>query len=90
MDNLVKAYLVLKLNRKEVEKNKTLQVALKLIDDNNIIVTGKNGQRVTGQQISVIEERQIELTSDGVVNEFMLEQEMKQIAKEYNKIYESD
>lgn len=90
LDNLVKAYLVLKLNRKEVEKNKTLQVALKLIDDNNIIVTGKNGQRVTGQQISVIEERQIELTSDGVVNEFMLEQEMKQIAKEYNKKYESD
>lgn len=90
LDNLVKAYLVLKLNRKVAEKDKTLQVALKLIDDSNIIVTGKNGQKVTGREISVIEERQIELTSDGVINEFMLEQEMKQIAKEYNKKYESN
>ena len=30
------------------------------------------------------------LNLKGVINEFMLEQEMKQIAKEYNKKYESD
>lgn len=89
LDNLVKAYLILKLNRKEAEKNKTLQTALTMVDDANVIVTGKNGQKVTGREISVIEERKIEFTSEGVVNEFMLEQEMKQIAKEYNSNHET-
>lgn len=83
-ERIISAYLVIKLNQREIKKDDALKVALKLVDDENVIVTGTNRRKVKGTEIVVTEERRIELTTEGVVNEFMLEQEMISIAKHYN------
>lgn len=86
---IIRAYLVLKIDQKEIKKDEALRMAMKLVNDENIVVTGRNGRRVKGTELAVIEERDIELTTEGVFNEFMLGQEMKEIARRYNENHET-
>ena len=81
-ENLVSAILTLKFKQKNIKKEKALDTALKIIDDDNIIIIGKNGRRIRGSQYLVSVVRKIEELKDDIFNEQEIETEMRKILKD--------
>ena len=83
-ENLISAKLTLKFKQKEINKEKSLDTALKIIDDENITVIGKNGRRIRGSEYLITAVRKIEKLESGIFNEQEIETEMRQILKDIN------
>lgn len=83
-ENLISAKLTLKFKQKEINKEKSLDTALKIIDDENITVIGKNGRRIRGSEYLITAVRKIEKLKSGIFNEQEIETEMRQILKDIN------
>ncbi|MGL4986250.1 MAG: hypothetical protein ACRC5H_03825 [Treponemataceae bacterium] len=81
-ENLVSAILTLQFKTKEINKEKALEAALKITDDDNIIITGKNGKRIKGSSYLVTAIRRIEKLKTGIFNEKEIETEMRSILKD--------
>lgn len=83
-ENLISAKLTLKFKQKEINKEKSLDTALKIIDDENITFIGKNGRRIRGSEYLITAVRKIEKLESGIFNEQEIETEMRQILKDIN------
>lgn len=83
-ENLISAKLTLKFKQKEINKKKSLDTALKIIDDENITVIGKNGRKIRGSEYLITAVRKIEKLESGIFNEQEIETEMRQILKDIN------
>lgn len=83
-ENLISAKLTLKFKQKEINKEKNLNAALKIIDDENIIIIGKNGKRIRGSQYLITAVRKIEKLKSGIFNEQEIETEMRKVLKDIN------
>lgn len=83
-ENLISAKLTLKFKQKEINKEKSLDTAFKIIDDENITVIGKNGRRIRGSEYLITAVRKIEKLESGIFNEQEIETEMRQILKDIN------
>lgn len=83
-ENLISAKLTLKFKQKEINKEKSLDTALKIIDDENITVIGKNGRKIRGSEYLITAVRKIEKLESGIFNEQEIETEMRQILKDIN------
>jgi len=83
-ENLVSAKLTLKFKRKEINKEKALDVALKITDDENIVIISRSGKKIHGSEYLVTAVRSIEKVKDDIFNEKAIETEMRQILKDVN------
>ena len=83
-ENLISAKLTLKFKQKEINKEKSLDTAIEIIDDENITVIGKNGRRIRGSEYLITAVRKIEKLESGIFNEQEIETEMRQILKDIN------
>jgi hypothetical protein len=83
IDDLVSATLVLHFNKKELRKNNAdvLNKALRLVDSENIIITGKDGRRIRGTEYLSKIVRQFEKIGRQRYNEQAIETEMRNIIK---------
>lgn len=77
LKNILSAVLTIKLNKKELEAQDALGVALKLSDD--VIVIGKNHKRINGTQYIVSATRRIAAFAGGMYNEQQIETAMREI-----------
>jgi hypothetical protein len=83
IDDIINATLTLTINKRELRKNNTaaLDTALRLIDNDSIIITGKNGQTLKGTEYTLRVTRRFEPTTTGYYNEKAIEGEMRKIIK---------
>lgn len=83
IDDIVNATLTLKINKSKLRKNNAaaLDTALRLIDNDSITITGKNGQTIKGTEFTLRVNRNFESTSSGYYNEKAIEGEMRIIIK---------
>jgi hypothetical protein len=81
IDDIINATLTLTINKRELRKNNTaaLDTALRLIDNDNIIITGKNGQTLKGTAYTLRVTRNFEPATTGYYNERAIEGEMREI-----------
>ena len=82
-EDIISATLVLKINKKILKKNNSaaLDTALRLVDSDEIIITGKNGKRIRGTQFFCKKKVKFERTSTDFYNEKAIESEMRSIIK---------
>ena len=83
-ENFISAVLTLKFKQKEINKRETLNAAVRLVHDDDIIVTGKNGKRISGSNFFISVTRDIEKLASGRFNEKQIETEMRTILREVN------
>jgi hypothetical protein len=83
LDDIINATLTLTINKRELRKNNTaaLDTALRLIDNDNIIITGKDGQTLKGTEYTLQMKRAFEPVASGYYNEKAIESEMRIIIK---------
>lgn len=81
-ENLISAILTLKFKQKEIKKEQALDAAFRITDDENIIVTGKDGNRIRGSQYLITAVKNIEKLKNGIFNEQEIETAMRQILKD--------
>lgn len=80
-ENLVSAILILKFKQKEINKEKALDAAFRIVDDESIIVTGKNGKKFHGSQFLISKTMKIEKLTTGIFNEKEIETFMRDVLK---------
>lgn len=80
-ENLVSAVLTLKFKQKEINKEKALDAAFRIVDDENIVVIGKNGKRFRGSQFLISKTMKIEKLTTGIFNEKEIETFMRNVLK---------
>jgi hypothetical protein len=83
IDDIIHATLTLTINKKQLGKNNkaALDTALRLIDNDNITITGKNGQTLKGTEYTLRVTRYFEPATTGYYNEKAIEGEMRKIIK---------
>jgi hypothetical protein len=83
IDDIINATLTLTINKKQLGKNNkaALDTALRLIDNDSITITGKNGQTLKGTEYTLRVIRNFEPTNTGYYNEKAIEGEMRKIIK---------
>jgi hypothetical protein len=83
VDDIINATLTLTINKRALRKNNTaaLDTALRLIDNDSITITGKNGQTLKGTEYTLRVVRNFEHTATGYYNEKAIEGEMRRIIK---------
>ena len=83
IDDIVNATLTLTINKRQLRKNNAaaLDTALRLIDNDSITITGKNGQILKGTEYTLRLIRNVEPTATGLYNEKAIEGEMRKIIK---------
>jgi hypothetical protein len=83
IDDIVSAELVLKINKKLLKKSNAnaLKTALRLVDSDNIIITGSNGKRITGTTYLSSVTRDFEKTGSDRFNERAIETAMREILR---------
>ena len=83
IDDIINATLTLTINKRELRKNNTvaLDTALRLIDNDSITITGKNGQTLKGTEYTLRVVRNFEPIATGYYNEKAIEGEMRIIIK---------
>ena len=84
LDDIINATLTLTINKRELRKNNTaaLDTALRLIDNDSIIITGKNGRTLKGTEYTLHVKRAFEPVASGYYNEQAIESEMRLIIKQ--------
>jgi len=87
IDDVIKATLTLTINKRELRKNNAaaLDTALRLIDNDSITITGKNGQTLKGTEYTLRVTRYFEYTATSYYNEKAIESEMRIIIKAIRK-----
>ncbi len=82
-EELLSAVLTLKFNKKKMkgENAKALDTALKIVDSEDVVITGKDGKRIRGTQFLVKAVRPVEKLKNGLFNEQEIESEMSKILK---------
>jgi hypothetical protein len=83
IEDIINATLTLTINKKQLGKNNkaALDTALRLIDNDSITITGKNGQTLKGTEYTLRVTRNFEPTATGYYNEKAIEGEMRKIIK---------
>jgi hypothetical protein len=83
LEDVISATLLLKINKKLLKKNNSaaLDTALRLVDSDDVIITGKGGKRIRGTQYFCKKTIQFERTSTDFYNEKAIETEMRNIIK---------
>lgn len=81
-ENIVSATLTLKFKQNIIAKENALDAALKIIDDDNIVITGKNGKTIKGSEYKMTFDRKIEKLKNGLFNEQEINSTMRGILKE--------
>jgi hypothetical protein len=83
IDDIINATLTLTINKRQLRKNNSaaLDTALRLIDNDSITITGKNGQTLKGTEYTLRVVRNFEPTTTGYYNEKAIEGEMRKIIK---------
>ena len=83
INDIVSATLVLHINKKELRKNnaQVLNTALRLVDSENIIITGNDGKRIKGTEYLSKVVRRFEKVGKQRYNEAAIENEMRLIIK---------
>lgn len=84
LEDIISATLVLKIHKKDLKENNStvLDTTLRLVDSEDIVVTGKNGQVVKGSEYLLKVVRTFERTKAAYYNEKAIETEMRRILKE--------
>lgn len=67
-EDIVSATLTIKINKKELEKQNALNTALRLVDSEDVIITGRNGKKLRGSSYLLNVSRSIESTGKGLYN----------------------
>ncbi len=80
-EDIVEAVLTLKINKKAAAKAKTLDTTLRIVDGEDVIITGRDGKIIRGSMYEVKAKREIEQSGSGYYNEQAIESEMRQIIK---------
>ena len=83
IEDIIHATLTLTINKKQLGKNNkaALDTALRLIDNDSITITGKNGKTLKGTEYTLRVVRFFEPTTSGYYNEKAIEGEMRRIIK---------
>jgi hypothetical protein len=83
IDDIINATLTLTINKRQLRKNNSaaLDTALRLIDNDSITITGKNGKTLKGTEYTLRVVRNFETTATGYYNEKAIEGEMRKIIK---------
>jgi len=83
INDIVSAELVLKINKKLLRKSNAnaLRTALRLVDSDNIIITGSNGKRIKGTTYLSSVVREFERIGSDRFNERAIETAMRDILK---------
>jgi len=83
IDDIINATLTLTINKRQLGKNNkaALDTALRLIDNDSITITGKNGKTLKGTEYTLRVIRCFEPTATGYYNEKAIEGEMRKIIK---------
>lgn len=84
-NNILSATLVIKFNKTRLRKDGALDTAFKLVDSDDIIVSGNNGKRIKGTEYIVSAQRNIQILTSGHIDEKALESEMRSILKGVEK-----
>jgi len=81
--DIVSATLILHINKSELRKNNAdvLNKALRLVDSENIIITGNDGRRIKGTEYLSKVTRRFENVGGQRYNEKAIETEMRSIIK---------
>jgi hypothetical protein len=83
MEDIISATLLIKINKRELKKNNSaaLDTALRLLDRDDIVITGKNGKRIRGTEYFCKKLIEFERTSTVFYNEKAIETEMRNIIR---------
>jgi hypothetical protein len=83
IEDVISATLLLRINKRQLKKNNAaaLDTALRLVDNDSIIITGKQGRRIKGTQYLLRAVRKIERSNTDYYNEKAIETEMREIIK---------
>ena len=83
IDDILNTTLTLTINKKQLSKNNkaALDTAFRLIDNDSITITGKNGEILKGTECTLRVIRYFEPTTTGYYNEKAIEEEMRKIIK---------
>lgn len=80
-DDIISATLNINLKKKAIEKQDALNTALRIVDDPNVTIVGRNGNTIKGSQYKMKATREIERTMDGYFNEKEIESNMREIIR---------
>lgn len=83
IQDIISATLLLRINKKQLKKNNSavLDTALRLVDNENVIITGKQGRRIKGTQYLIRVVKKFERTAASYYNERAIETAMREIIK---------
>lgn len=78
-EDIVSATLNISLKKRAIEKQEALNTALRIIDDPNVTIVGRDGNTIKGSQFKMKATRDIGKTTDGYFNEKEIESQMRDI-----------
>ncbi len=82
-EDIISATLLLKIDKRELKKNNAaaLDTALRIIDNDQIVITGKNNKTIRGSEFLITAARSFERSKTDYYNEKAIETEMRNIIK---------
>lgn len=80
-EDIISATLTLRIRKREMDKSRSLDAVLRIVDEEDVIITDRNGKTIRGTEYVVKADKMIEQNETGYYNESLIESEMIEIIR---------